>query len=139
MLGVVTPFISGCLFYYICCPDVTAVIMVDRVLGFSEGVHLEIKNSNVMYEFTRSYLLDMLWAFSLQNCVYLIMSGEKRRVIKSISFTLPLIFVVEFMQYCEIRRGTFDLNDIVMEMTAVIVALVFETGAKIDISPGVTS
>ncbi len=138
MLGVVTPFISGCLFYYICCPDVTAVIMVDRVLWFSEGIHLEIKDSNAMYMFVRSYLLDMVWAFSLQNCVYLIMSGEKKRVIKSISYTLPFIFVVEFMQYCGIRRGTFDLNDIIMEVVAVIVALVFETGAKTDISPGVT-
>lgn len=119
LIFVCAPIFLGAFLYYVFCPDVYFVSVIDNSIG--TGFHLSLDMESIFVKYFRFYLFDFLWSFSLTALLRLIVDDEAKSIY-SILLSSSLVFVCEIMQIFPGIVGTFDICDIVVEIVAVIIA-----------------
>ncbi len=115
----VFPILICGMMYYVFCPDVAFVMLIDKTVG---GAHISIELDNIFIQMIRFYFFDFCWAFSLTSTVMFLFSDT---VDEPVCFGTVLVFeiIIELLQLLPMAFGTFDIWDIVVEIIANVVAL----------------
>lgn len=66
----------------------------------------------------------MLWSYALTYTLFLVLEPFRKRVIFSAIISTVLGISLELLQYRKVISGTFDILDILFEITAVSLAVV---------------
>lgn len=106
----------GTVFYYLYCPDIFFVKVVDTILPVS--FHIMFDSDNILVGFLRYYFFDFLWAIALSTTVsfwYLDYNTYRK---KGILIIIVLEIVMESLQGVPYIPGTFDVCDILVEFVA---------------------
>ena len=119
-LNIVFPLLAGFVFYYLFCPDVFMVEKIDTILKIK--YHVKIPNTNLIIRFFRFYLLDALWAYALIHCLFIILGNTLVALKESIAISIIISVVMELAQLFHVAAGTFDVCDIIVEMSAIFIA-----------------
>lgn len=122
IINVVLPILAGSLTYCFIAPDVLFLNNIYSRFVQTQNISLDIY-SNVFLKITRFYLMDYLWGYALIFALYYAF-GLNKSALKYI-YSLAVIFsvVMEFIQLAPIVKGTFDLFDIAVEITAESLAI----------------
>ena len=91
--------------------------------GFTDELkqYLSQKSSWLLY-FSKNYLSDYCWAYSLEICIIYALRHEEKRVKNSIVISFAFMAFAEFIQVIPFVPGTFDVFDIACETIAILVA-----------------
>lgn len=123
MCNIVLPLFLGLLFYYLFCPDVMFVRVIDFVVG--GGVHLSLTyGDGVLLRIIRNYLLDFLWSYSLTFSIFYLYgsnAADHRHFVFYVSF--GLCAVMEILQCVSYVPGTFDVFDLFVEFLGTAAAV----------------
>lgn len=113
--GAVVPIIIGAAVYFICRPDTYVSHFLMRFIGGG------INHLNVSQKFITCNLCDALWSFSLTVTLYIV--TEKPLA----SFVISAVFstLIECSQLVPALPGTFDFYDVIFQIAAHVVAIIF--------------
>lgn len=114
IINTVIPLLVGGVLYYLFCPNVYFVKMIDSVLG--DGIHFSY-TSNIWWKFARNYLFDFFWAYSFTSAISAIVNNKVFRFVVSIIF----ICTLEILQKFFTQLGTFDFIDLIVEICAIFI------------------
>ena len=112
IIHVFVPLTLGCLIYYVFCPDVYFVDVIDRIIG--SGFHIKIATD---YLFVK--LISLTFAvFGIAGCVFY------REIL--LAGVIGFEILMESLQAVSEILGTFDSWDIFLEViTSVIIFKVY--------------
>ena len=107
------PLTIGCVLYYVFCPDVFFVRVIDCALRC--GFHIELNSDWLIVRLCRFYLFDVLWAYSL---TFAVISISNYVFNTWIMFAGIIVFeiIMELLQVIAVIPGTFDIWDMVAEI-----------------------
>jgi hypothetical protein len=120
LLNTIAPVFIGAMFYYIFCPDIWFVHILDNL--FDGGWHIRLRTGNRLIRFFRYYLLDFVWAYSFMSAILILFEKSfNRRVL----YVVVILFetALELLQIIPQIRGTFDVFDILTEVIANILVI----------------
>lgn len=122
ILNFTLPIFCGGILYYFFCPDTLFVMKIDSILDVA--VHFPLRTGeNIILSLLRSYLFDVLWAYSLVFILYFSQKNDTHKVIRSFMIAWILGILMEFAQLRGLCAGTFDVADIVVEFWAGMAAV----------------
>lgn len=114
LFNITFPLILGGVLYYILCPQVTFVKIIDSFLGF--GFHYSIDNfSSPLITYLRFYIFDLIWGYTLSEVLYLFVLKAEHAKVLSILGTTLFGALMEIVQIMSSSLGTFDYYDILAE------------------------
>ena len=87
------------------------------------GVEFNYSPKTVLGIFIANWFCDFLWSYALVFALYLVLSPFKNNLIFSCVTSALLGLILELLQGTNILSGTFDWWDIIIEIVAVIIAL----------------
>lgn len=119
LMNIALPMFLGTVFYYLFCPNVWFVKMIDTV--FNWNFHLPIPKS-IVFSFIRNYLMDMLWAYSYTSTLRMMLSPICKATWLQVLIAIILCVLFEVIQLFEGFHGTFDFLDIFFEIAAVLLS-----------------
>lgn len=98
------------------------------------GVEFNYSPKTVLGIFIANWFCDFLWSYALVFALYLVLSPFKNNLIFSCVTSALLGLILELLQGTNILSGTFDWWDIIIEIVAVIIALLIlkKTNKKDD-------
>lgn len=108
------PIIIGAVLYYLFCPNVWFVKLIDTWFG-------ELNRTSIEYDtvpflkFIRNYLFDFIWAFAMTNAIFIILNNNAKPIRICLTISVILGITMEILQLLGIAEGTFDIWDIVTE------------------------
>lgn len=114
ILNTVIPLLVGGVLYYLFCPNVYFVKLIDLVLG--GGIHISY-TSSIWRKLARNYLFDFFWAYSFTSAMSAIVNNKVFRIVVSILF----ICTLEILQKFFTKLGTFDFVDLLVEICAIFI------------------
>lgn len=120
LVTIIIPLLIGGIFYYIFCPDVWFVKIVDYYTNLNLHIQYDIYK-NIFVAFLRNYLLDYLWAYAFANALYLICDTDGLIVSCILSILIGAFW--EMSQFIGIVNGTFDVLDIIFEILGALSAI----------------
>jgi hypothetical protein len=123
ILNIIIPLAIGGIVYYITSPEVIFVQKLDAMLGIVRNAGEKLYNDNFLYAFSRNYFLDMLWAYALTFCVYVLVDNNTESIYKTMAISFTFSFVMEFLQLTDTVKGTFDVIDVLVELIAIMIAV----------------
>ena len=118
-LLILFPLILGGTIYICFCPDVWFVKCLNQSFGIQWN---GLTNRNPVVSFLRNYFLDFLWAYSLTNTLFCIISDREWKPIGPNLLTLFLGTALEELQLIGLALGTADVWDIITETLGAIVS-----------------
>ncbi len=118
---VMIPLILGALLYYIICPEVFFVKLIDRYTDFN--IHIEYQTEqNRVTEIFRNYFFDFIWAFAFTNALNLIFNNDTIAHLKGCFISVVVGALFEVLQLVRVVYGTFDVWDILSEILGTVCA-----------------
>lgn len=114
VLNVGMPLFIGGLLYILLVPTAHISEMIYQLLNISSPD----LNINLVDSFISCYLSDLLWAYALFNLIFCIWVEDKKSALMATTICIFVELVVEFLQLTPIIDGTFDWNDIAVELFA---------------------
>lgn len=122
ILNVLVPILLGTIIYYLISPEVMFVQQIDKIFGYR--VHINgINLNNVIIQFVRNYLLDMMWGYALVFALFFIIVNNTAELMKIFIIAFAFSAIMEFLQLTSFVRGTFDIFDIIVEFLAEVTAV----------------
>lgn len=118
---VIAPLIIAGVLYYIFFPEVAFVRFIDRSTDLY--LHISLPENNAV-RIIRNYLFDAVWAVAFASSLY-IMISDNMTVIRIFIIAALFESVMEFVQIIPLIQGTFDPVDIVIEIIASALVLVY--------------
>ena len=118
IIHVLAPLAIGCLIYYVFCPDVYFVDVIDRIVGC--GFHIKITTDYLFVKLIRFYIFDVLWAYSLTFAVFGIAGCMFYREIL-LTGIIGFEILMESLQTVPAIPGTFDIWDMVLEVVTSVI------------------
>ena len=122
LLNILIPILIGVVIYCFISPEVDFIKIFQSVTCI-KWCRYEYKN-NDLCRFIRNYLPDMLWAYSLIFSAYAVFDNKTKNLKWIIIAVSLLIVIIEILQLTKIIHGTFDIFDILAEITAVLIAVI---------------
>lgn len=120
---VMIPLMIGALLYYIMCPEVFFVKIIERYLDLN--IHIEYRvEQNIVTKFFRNYFFDYIWAFALTNALNLIFESDTMAHLKSCFISVMVGIFLEVSQLIRVVYGTFDVLDILSEILGTVSAII---------------
>lgn len=83
-------------------------------------------SSNWLALFLNNWFCDFLWAYALAFCLLLVFEKAGKKYIMPIVISIGFSVLFEVLQGFEIISGTFDWLDLIMELTAIILAVIIK-------------
>ena len=116
---------SGCLVYYLFCPEVLLVKMIDGLIN--GGIHFEPPQRAMLTDLVRFYGLDLIWAYSFSCMIYVFVCDLKN--VSKLQIFIPIVcgIILELLQWRGISAGTGDIIDVIMEMIGTVLSVVIFT------------
>lgn len=114
--------ILGAVFYLFFSPDTIVSQMFFHIAG-NESVILLTLPDTWWANVANWYVCDWLWGYALTFVLALILGTNTKGLLKTISVAGVFEAIVEYMQRIGIFVGTFDVNDILVEWMATLVAV----------------
>ncbi|MDD6071000.1 MAG: hypothetical protein PUC12_09360 [Clostridiales bacterium] len=91
-------------------------------------------NDSVMGRFIRNYVCDALWAYALGMALIWYGDNVHQSVLFSSIEAIAFSCASEFLQLAGVWRGTFDIWDILVETTAVVIAAIMYMAIMLHLS-----
>lgn len=116
------PIVAGGIIYLITSPDAyvtRAVWTIARIENPFAGIVIE--EQPFIIRFARYYLCDFLWALSLFQSIVILLGDDHTRM--AIGIGSIFCMVCEFSQLTAMIPGTFDVNDLLVELSAGVITL----------------
>lgn len=125
MKKIIIPLIFGCIVYICLDPNAAVTRLILDGLGI-DAVLDSSRQNNIVVLFARCYLCDVLWAYSLTAALLFILNGS--RLEKVSAFIIAVLFetTVECLQIPQIIHGTFDIWDIIAEISVSAIIFIIE-------------
>ena len=121
LVNIIFPLLVGAVIYWFTSTD---VIFMEAVRSFwGTPSHTWISNTDgEIIRIIRYYLSDILWAYALVFALYFSIGNSAARV--KTAFVIAVVFsaVMEVIQLSPVIPGTFDMNDILVEVMAETIA-----------------
>lgn len=117
------PIVAGGIIYLITSPDAyvtRAVWTIARIENPFAGIVIE--EQPFIIRFARYYLCDFLWALSLFQSIVILLGDD--HILLAIGVGSIFCMVCEFSQLTAMIPGTFDVNDLLVELSAGVLALI---------------
>lgn len=119
ILNTIVPVIMGTILYYLFCPEVDFVAMLD-FCPWAHKLHMVLPTDLWMLKLFRNFFFDFVWAYSF-TFAYHLFSDEESSKLQYAFISLFIIFM-EVLQLAPNIPGTFDIWDIVVELFAIAIA-----------------
>lgn len=117
LIYLIIPIVLGGLLYWLLCPDVFVVRIADSIMPIRRNASIL---SNPFILIIRNHLLDALWSFSLYCTLLLVLGNYK----SALATALVFLVWIECLQIYDWCTGTFDVIDILAEVSALLLAFV---------------
>ena len=124
--AIIIPLAIGGVIYYILCPEVYFVKIIDFYTGINMHVHFNIQK-HMIIRMIRNYLLDYLWAFAFTNALFLTFKNDTNALPICCLVSIFVGLILEMTQLFGIVYGTFDILDLITEILAAISAIIIIT------------
>lgn len=125
--NVVVPVFVGVVIYIFVRPDTYIARYFYMVCGISERIGQISILPKVIRIFMGCYAADILWAYALTFSVFFVLEDVIDRVLPMFCICAVFEIGMEFLQIFPAFRGTFDLWDIILEIsTSAIVSLIIK-------------
>lgn len=120
-LNVAIPLLIGLSIYLFCYKSTYINTFFENVFGFNFPYFYF---NNVVHHFITCWACDILWAYSLTFALFFCFKELKKSLLFSSCLTFLLSIIIEFLQLSGYINGTFDIWDIIMELSAIIIAVI---------------
>lgn len=121
-LNIIIAVFAGALLYYAAAPDVKFVTALDKLLQIKRNVPPELMNNRIL-AFVINYVPDIMWSYALIFSVLYIFGSEASDIRKAFVVSAIFSVIVEMLQLTPVMKGTFDVFDILAELSAQIFAV----------------
>ena len=115
LIAVAMPLIIGGIFYYIFCPEVYFVKVIDNYTKLNMHISTNVYG-NMWLRILRYHMFDYLWVFAFTNALFLVFDNSNKGIWGSCICSVLVGSVLEVFQLVGITNGTFDIRDILLEM-----------------------
>ena len=122
-ISVVLPVSLGFILYYLFCPEVIFVRVIDSAVQC--GIHIEYGVESIWKDLVRGYLLDFLWACAFGSSIYFLTRGLFCTL--KVSILLPVLcgMGMELAQMNNLVTGAADIMDVFVEAIGTTAAVIF--------------
>ena len=121
LVNIIFPLLVGAVIYWFTSTDVIFVEAVRSFWGMPR--HTWISNTDGgIFRIIRYYLSDILWAYALVFALYFSIGNSAARVKTAFAIAVVFSAVMEVIQLSPVIPGTFDMNDILVEVMAETIA-----------------
>ena len=119
--NILIPLLVGLVIYLLCYKNTYINTTFENVFGFSLPYFYF---NNIFHRFITCWACDILWAYSLTFSLYFCFKHFDKSFF--ITSFISIIFAVffEYLQLTSVINGTFDILDIVWELSAIIFAVI---------------
>lgn len=119
--NIIIPLLIGLTIYLLCYKNTYINRTFENIFHFSLP-YLYFNNS--IHRFIISWACDILWAYSLTFGLYFCFKDFRHPLITSSFLAILLAVVMEILQIVNIINGTFDIWDIIFEISAILFAVI---------------
>ncbi len=117
-IGTGVLLLLGACIYYVFFPEVLFVRKIDELIG-RHLIKVNFNKKLIIIQLMRYYLMDFIWSCSL-TCFISGIIGFGRKERKTCGLILiAFVLFMECIQMIDGILGTFDLNDIVVELCGI--------------------
>lgn len=117
--NIAVSMIIGGFIYYLMSPEVIFVEKIDSMTGWM--FHIGYENKTI--KMIRSYVPDILWAYALMFSLVVITGNKTAGIWKMYVVAVLFSTIIEIVQLTGILKGTFDITDVIVELTAELIAV----------------
>lgn len=115
------PLAIGLLMYLFCYKNTYINIGFEKLFNFSRPYFYFDNN---FHRFLTCYACDILWAYSLTFALCFCFKDFKKPLLICSVLSILLAIVIELLQINRIIHGTFDIWDIILEISAILFAVI---------------
>ena len=115
------PLSIGLAIYVFCYQNTYINTTIENILGFSLPYFYF---DNAFHRFLTCWVCDILWAYSLTFALFFCFKSFNKSWLITCILSISFSIVIELLQLVDIINGTFDIWDIVMEFSAIIIAVI---------------
>ncbi|MBQ4571706.1 MAG: hypothetical protein IJA80_00335 [Clostridia bacterium] len=119
--NIIIPLFIGLVIYLFCYRNTYINSIFENYLGLSLPY---LYFDNIIYHFVTCWACDILWAYSLTFSLYFCFKPFTKPL--RVTSVLSILFAVsiEVLQAVQIINGTFDIWDIILEISAISLAVI---------------
>ncbi len=126
LLFAVLPFLFGTAYYYLFCPDVFFVQIIDNTANaILHCTFQRPEHTGLVWKLLRNHLADFLWAQSVTAAVLFVSITFQRNIRLDFSLCIIVALLMEFSQLSEFIHLTFDWLDALVQLMGAIAAFMF--------------
>ena len=119
--NVIVPLLFGLAIYLFCYNNTYINNGFKNIFGISPP---HIYFDNAYFKFLTCWACDILWAYSLTFALFLCFKDFKKPLLICGTISFSLTIVIELLQIEHIITGTFDFWDIILEIIAILFAII---------------
>ena len=119
--NIVIPLFIGLTIYLFCYRNTYINSAFENFLGISFPY---LYFDNFFYQFITCWTCDILWAYALTFSLFFYFKDFKNSLLFSGLLSISLSIIIECLQVCGYINGTFDIWDIVLEFSAIFLAVI---------------
>lgn len=123
ILNISIPLLLGLVIYFFLKPDTYVIKWIFSFFNFN--FTYSISHNNLIVKFIYCYLCDILWAYALTFAVYYFSDFFTHKYFIAMLITIVFCVLIEFLQFFDIITGAFDVLDILFEIIANVLALMY--------------
>ncbi len=130
LINIIFPLLVGAVIYWFTSTDVIFVEAVRSFWGtpFHTGI---VSTDGGAMQLVRYYMSDILWAYALVFALYFAIGNNAARVRTAFVIAVTFSVFMEVIQISPRIPGTFDINDILVEVMAeTIAALIIKNNMR---------
>lgn len=119
--NIIIPLFIGLVIYLFCYRNTYINSIFENYLGlFLPYLYFD----NIIYRFVTCWTCDILWAYALTFSLFFCFKDFKRSLLFSSLLSVLLSIIIEFLQIRGYINGTFDMWDIILEISAISLAVI---------------
>lgn len=123
LLLAVIPFSIAVIYYYLFCPDVFFVQIIDYATASLFGfIPRRVSISGALCVFFRNHMLDYIWAQTLSATILYISVVSHRNIKCDFILCITLALLMEFIQLSHYVLLTFDWTDVLVQLLGAFAA-----------------
>lgn len=121
LINTALPLTAGLIIYLFCYKGTYINTVFSQLFEFELPY---FHGYNFIYRFITCWACDILWAYSLTFSLHFCFKDFKNSLLISVVFSALLAIIIEILQLLGVIRGTFDLLDIIFEISAIGFAVI---------------
>ena len=115
------PLLSGLSIYLFCYENTYINTTIQKFFDISLPYFYY---DNIFYHFLTCWACDILWAYSLTFSLYSCFKNFNHSLLVSYIISSVFALIIELLQLFNVITGTFDILDILLEFSAIILAVI---------------